>query len=196
MKKIVLVCLSAILVAGLAFAGSKATSMKLNAAKSSVKWEGKKVTGSHNGMIKVSNGTLSFTDGKLSGGDVTIDMTSIVCEDIKDAEYNKKFIGHMASEDFFNIEKHKTATLKIKSVTMKGNTAEIKGMLTIKGITKEVSFNAETKNNGGNFEAMGKITIDRTDFDIRYGSKKFFESIGDKMIYDEFTLDFNVVASK
>jgi len=68
--------------------------------------------------------------------------------------------------------------------------------MTIKGITNAVTFPATVKMNGNTIEADGKATLDRTKYDIRYGSKSFFENIGDKAIYDDFTIDMKIVASK
>jgi polyisoprenoid-binding protein YceI len=117
-------------------------------------------------------------------------LKSIKDLDITDANYNQKFIGHISSGDFFEVEKFPTATFVITKVA--GN--QVTGNLTVKGITKSITFPAEIAVKGGKVTAKANITIDRTDFNIRYGSKKFFESIGDKAIYDDFALTVSLVS--
>lgn len=157
---------------------------------SSIVWNAKKVTGEHTGTIGISAGKLVVNKNQITGGNFTIDMKSIVCKDITDPEYNKKFVGHISSGDFFEIEKFPTAQFVITKVA--GN--QVSGNLTIKGITKAISFPAQIAVNNGKVSAKANITIDRTDYDIKFGSKKFFESIGDKAIFDDFTLAVTLVS--
>lgn len=189
----------AVMVSASAFVGpgKKATAYKVDSQKSILNWNGKKVTGEHSGTIKVSDGSLTVDGGKLSGGTFTFDMNSIVNTDLTDASYNAKFIGHMKSEDFFNTAKFPTSTFKVTKVTPKGGDAyDITGNMTIKGITNAVTFPATVKMTGNSVTADGKATLDRTKYDIRYGSKSFFENIGDKAIYDDFTVEMKLVATK
>lgn len=173
------------------FAGVAAPKIvNLNKTTSSIGWLAKKVTGEHNGTVGISAGALNVDGNKLIGGNFTIDLKSIKDLDITDANYNQKFIGHISSGDFFEVEKFPTATFVITKVA--GN--QVTGNLTVKGITKSITFPAEIAVKGGKVSAKANITIDRTDFNIRYGSKKFFESIGDKAIYDDFALTVSLVS--
>lgn len=175
----------------------KAVSYKVDASKSTLTWVGKKVTGEHTGNISVQDGAFVVDGNKVTGGQFTFDMNSMTCTDLTDKEYNAKFIGHMKSEDFFNTAKYPTSTFKITKVTPKGGDKyDITGNMTIKGITNAVTFPATVKMNGNQIVAAGKATLDRTKYDIRYGSKSFFENIGDKAIYDEFTVDMKLAANK
>ncbi len=202
-----------VLVAGLAslsaFAakGKKATQaapaaeMKVafDPATSIIKWHGKKVTGKHDGEIKITEGSLSMAGEELKGGEFTIDMGSITDTDLTDAAYNKKLITHLKSDDFFNVEKFPTAVLKIKNAKsvhgFTGPTYEVTADLTIKGKTNEVKFPAMIKTKDGKTTATANITIDRTKWDIKYGSGKFFTGLGDKVIYDEFNLDIALASA-
>ncbi|MFN0117129.1 MAG: YceI family protein [Elusimicrobiota bacterium] len=165
---------------------------------SSVKWLGKKVVGTHNGTIGIKEGSLNLEKGQIVGGSFTIDMTSIACEDLKDAEYNGKLVGHLKSADFFSVDKFPMADFKIKSVTPKisaNNNVEIMGDLTIKGITKPLTFPASVSIEGKSVKAKATaIAVDRTAYDIKYGSGKFFQNLGDKMIDDQFWLDIEIMA--
>lgn len=174
------------------FAGSQ----KVDASKSSVKWLGKKVTGEHYGTIAVKEGNLDVANGKVTGGKVVIDMQSIAVEDIKDAGMNGKLVGHLKSDDFFSVATHPTAELAVTKVESNGSNHTFSGNLTIKGITNPASFTATSAKDGKSTVYKGKLTIDRSKYNVKYGSKSFFDNLGDKMIYDEFTLDFSLVVAE
>ena len=159
-------------------------------------WLGKKVTGQHSGTIAVSKGTI-MSDGKtITGGSFEFDMNSIANTDLTDKEMNGKLIGHLKSEDFFSVAKNPTAKFEIAKVTLKSGTDyDVTGKLTIKGITNEITFPAMIKMDDKAVVTVAKITVNRTKFDIKYGSASFFESIGDKAISDDFELNVNVVAT-
>ncbi len=175
---------------------------KLQPQLSTLGWEGKAVTHGHTGTIQFTGGDLLVKKDAVVGGTVTVDMKTIKPTNIPDAESQGKFVGHMSSDDFFGAEKNPTATFKIVSVTpIKGaaataNNATIAGDMTIKGVTNRITFPAKVGVKNGVAAATGKVTIDRTKFGLKYGSKSFFDSIGDKAINDEFTLDFNVLAKQ
>lgn len=171
--------------------GKKLT-LVVDTKASKIHWLAKKVTGQHEGTINLASGSLMSDGKKVTGGDFVIDMKSIICTDITDPEYNKKFIGHITMGDFFEVEKFPTATFKITKVEV----ANITGDLTMHGITKSVTFPAKVSMVGGKATATASIPVDRTDFGVKYGSKKFFDSIGDKAIDDVFNLDITLVAGK
>lgn len=191
MKK-VQILLSALLVGFTSLTSVNAAPKPINVSTSASKvvWLAKKVTGEHNGTVNISKGSLSVDGNKLVGGNFTIDLKSIVCKDLTDPGYNQKFIGHITSGDFFEVEKFPTANFVITKVA--GN--QISGNMTIKGITKAITFPAQISVAGGKVTATASITLDRTDYNIKYGSKKFFESIGDKAIYDDFALTVSLVS--
>ncbi|MBV5313016.1 MAG: YceI family protein [Prolixibacteraceae bacterium] len=170
------------------FAGTQ----KVDTAKSSVKWLGKKVTGEHFGSISVKEGSLEVSKGKVTGGKVVIDMTSLAVEDVKDAGMNGKLVGHLKSDDFFGVATFPTSELVVTKVD--GST--FSGNLTIKGITNPTVFTATSSTEGKTTTYKGTITIDRSKYNVKYGSKSFFDNLGDKVIYDEFTLDFSLVVAE
>lgn len=176
---------------------------KVDATQSKVAWNGKKVAGEHNGTINIAAGSLQVAKNKVVGGIIEIDMNSITNLDITDKEYNQKLVGHLKSDDFFAAEKHPKATFKIASLSpIKGAKSgeanyTAKGNLTIKGITHPVSFPVAVAVKGNTLTAKSDaVVLDRSKWDIRYGSKTFFANIGDKAIHDDFTVQFNVVAKK
>ncbi len=194
MKKLMLISLI-ILSFSFVFAGDM---VKVDSAMSTIGWLGKKVTGQHTGTINLKSGELKLDDGNLVGGSFEIDMTSIINEDLKDAEWNAKLVGHLKSDDFFSVGKFPVAGFKItevKAVNKDGNNYHIKGELTIKGITNKIEFPAKVEKGKAGFTVAAQIVVDRAKFDVRYGSGSFFENLGDKMIYDDFTLDVKLVAA-
>jgi polyisoprenoid-binding protein YceI len=171
--------------------------LKVNTTESNIAWVGYKVTGQHAGNVKIKSGNLQMDHGKLAGGSFEIDMASISCTDLQ-GEMAGKLVGHLSSPDFFGTEKYPTAKFNITRVIpvdSKGN-YKIIGDLTIKETTKSVKFNANVTSNGGKTMATGKIVVDRSEFDVRYGSGSFFDGLGDKTIYDDFDLNVSLVAGK
>lgn len=175
----------------------KKVSLKVNVAKSELTWNGKKVTGEHTGKIKMKEGVITLEDNKLIGGNFVADLGSMTNTDLTDKDYNAKLIGHLKSDDFFSVEKHPTATFVVtKAVPTKTNTYNVTGDLTIKGITKPITFPVTVIPTSNGVTASGTMVVDRSKYDIKYNSKSFFENLGDKMIYDDFTIDVKLVAGK
>jgi polyisoprenoid-binding protein YceI len=165
-----------------------------------MEWYAAKVTGKHNGTIRFSSGEFSNNHGNYTGTFV-VDMNSIKNKDIESEEHKKKLEGHLKSADFFDVAKYPNATFVLNSITplpeaKDGYTHAAKGMLTIKDKTNEATFYLTMRMEGNMVFASGSGVIDRSKFDVKYGSKTFFEDIGDKAIYDEFTLKFGIVAAK
>lgn len=169
----------------------------IDTKNSSIEWTGAKVTGQHHGTIKLSSGTLLFNGNTLQGGAFSADMNSLVVTDLE-GESAQKLIGHLKSDDFFGVAKYPESTFRITRVsTTTGGQVTITGNLTIKGITKPLTFPAVVKRQGNAVVAVAKgVKVDRTLYNIRYNSKSFFGSIGDKAIDDEFTLSINLAGKK
>lgn len=173
-----------------------AAEFKVDAKASQLKWTGEKVTGSHWGYVNIKSGVVNVDHNKIKNGNFDIDMTSLSVKDIE-GEYHDKLVGHLKSDDFFSVEANPVSAFKIKWVKDNGNnTAKITGDLTIKGITKQLTFDAKYTLTGDKMVAEATIPVDRTKYDIKYGSGSFFDSLGDKTIYDEFILDLKLVAKK
>ncbi|HEY9047297.1 MAG TPA: YceI family protein [Ohtaekwangia sp.] len=179
----------------LSFTKPAPVKFKVDPKASTLVWTGKKVTGQHTGTVPLSAGELT-TEGKIiKQGTFEIDLASLTVTDLKDAGANGKLVGHLKNEDFFNVAKFPKATFTIASVTPKaGDEYIVKGKLTIKGITNDIEFPATIKNDGKKLTAKAKIVVDRTKYDIRYGSSSFFDNLGDKAISNDFELDLDLVA--
>ncbi|TAL59377.1 MAG: YceI family protein [Bacteroidetes bacterium] len=173
---------------------------KADTTLSSMEWFAEKVGGKHNGIITLYGGTISNDHGNLSAV-FEMDMVSIACKDMT-GEYAAKMDKHLKSDDFFGVEKFpkakfvSTSVAPIKDAKPGENTHTVKGNLTIKDKTNEITFDAVIKEEGGKIACVGTAIVDRSKYDIKYGSKTFFPEIGDKMINDEFKVKFSVVAVK
>lgn len=162
-----------------------AQSKKINLEASNIEWVGKKVTGAHNGSIKFIAGSLQFEGDKLKGGQFQVDMTSITVLDLQAGKGKEKLEGHLKNDDFFGVDKHPNSTLVFKTIKDNGSgNYTITADLTIKGITKPITFDLAVSNG----RARTSFKVDRTKYDIKYGSGSFFDNLGDKAIYDDFEL--------
>jgi polyisoprenoid-binding protein YceI len=180
--------------------GSKGEKMayEVDTNASKVYWTGKKVTGSsHTGYLSIENGQVMVENDKVSGAMVNMDLNSIVCTDIEKESTNKKFVGHLKSDDFFSVEKYPNAVFEITSIKPSGSGKyQVEGNLTMKGATHSVSFPAEVKVMDGKVSAKGSASIDRTKWGIKYGSGSFFKGLGDNMINDDFEIKFDLQATE
>jgi polyisoprenoid-binding protein YceI len=186
MKRTFLTLALALFTAGITQATEPADVEKkeVNTEKSKVAWKAYKVTGSHYGTVALKSGVLMFDNDKLTGGEFTVDMTSLMSLDLE-GEYQQKLEGHLKSDDFFSVESHPSASLVFTKVKPTGkNSYEVTGDLTIKGITKPVTFDVSVYGS----KATATMKVDRAQYDVKYGSGSFFDDLGDKTIYDEFDL--------
>jgi polyisoprenoid-binding protein YceI len=173
-----------------------ATEYKVKTSESTVKWNGKKVTGEHYGKVEVEKGSLQVEGNRVKSGTIVMDMATIDNEDLTNESMNQKLVGHLKSDDFFSVEKHPYATLDLKEVVLKsGNEYTFTGDLTIKDITHPVTFDATMDVKNNKLTAKGEVEVDRTLYDIKFRSGRFFSDLGDNLIYDTFTLNFDVVAN-
>lgn len=177
-----------------------AETYKVDTTASTIEWKGtKKVGSSHNGSLKVQSGEFIVENNAIKAGQVVADMKSISNTDVKDADNNKKLVGHLSSKDFFDVEKNSTATFKVTSVTPSKTAEEvtIKGEFTMIGKTNPIEFPATVKFENGTATGKGTVKIDRTKWGLKYNSGNFFKDLaGDKIINDEFELTLNIVAKK
>ena len=161
----------------------------VNNEKSTIYWLGKKITGEHSGYINIVKGKMLIDNNQIIDGNFVIDMNSMTCTDIEDASMNKKLLEHLKSDDFFSTEKYPNSTLEIISSTIfSNNKSKVTGKLTIKGKSEPIVF--EVLRNNNNYKA--ELNIDRSKYDVRYGSTSFFDSLGNRAIDDIFTLKIDL----
>jgi polyisoprenoid-binding protein YceI len=161
-------------------------------ASSVITWKGTKPTGAHDGTIMLQEGSLNLEAGKLTGGTFVIEMSSIKNLDL-DAESAAKIEGHLSAPDFFDVATYATSKFVITSVIEAEGKLAVTGNLTVKDITKSITIPA-TLLSVGNVTTFksDKFNIDRTEFNIKYASKTFFDNLKDKFIDDAIELSFTV----
>lgn len=172
---------------------------RLVTGKDSISWSGQKVTGSnHYGLIKAKSGTVNTAGGQLTGGNIVLDMKSISVSGMDDnSKGREKLTNHLRGADFFAVEQFPEAVFEITSAEPTGVAMLINGNLTLKGKTNEAVGSAKIAGAGSNsIIVSGVIVFDRSLFDVRYGSGKFFDDLGDELILDQVTITYSILASK
>ncbi len=169
-----------------------AVTYDVNLETSTIEWQGFKPTGSHKGTINIQSGSFTVNDGKIQSGSFVIDMSSI-----KESKDNARFEGHLKSADFFEVEKYPTASFEITSLEKKDGNTILSGNLTLKDATNNVTFPVTVTNEGDVLAVSSEVfTIDRSKWNVRYGSKSFFDDLKDKFINDDIELKISVKAKK
>jgi polyisoprenoid-binding protein YceI len=164
-----------------------ALALDVDQAQSEFTWHGKKVSGAHYGKVPMKSSSVKVEKGKVVGGEFVLDLSAMTCDDLQ-GEWKEKFLTHIKSGDFFEVEKYPTAKLVVEKLD--GKMAH--GKLTIKDKTNPVKFAYTQKGD----VYTGSLTFDRTKFGMIYGSGDFFKGLGDKMIYNDVKLDFKVAMKK
>ena len=165
--------------------------------ESVVTWKGSRLFAAdqqHTGYVNISKGELMIENGLLVSGTVEVDMNTIAD---KDHGSKNNLVDHLKSADFFDVKKFPFSTFAItKVVSTTDENIKVTGDLTIKGITHAVTFPAKIEVKGRIVNANGEVTIDRTQWDVRYRSGKFYDNLADKAISDSIKFDMKIVARK
>lgn len=168
---------------------------ELSVEESVIGWIGRKprVLGYEDtGTLKLESGALLVDNGHIVSGSFVIDMTTLAVDSTGNNKSGDMLVGHLSSDDFFSVETYPTASFVIKNVT----NSVVTGDLTIKGTTKTISFPATIAQVENQLTATASITLNRAQWDIRYGSGSFFDNLGDNLIADEVSITLDLVATK
>ncbi|WP_456312241.1 YceI family protein [Pseudomonas shirazensis] len=170
--------------------------LAIDKKQSVVIWKGSNLLGSnsHTGYVSISKGELKIENGQLVNGIAEIDMNTI--QDDKH-QSNNGLVEHLKDPDFFDVKKFPFSTFIIsKSEPINVEENIVKGNLTIKGITHLVTFPAKIETKNGIVKMSGKLVIDRTKWDVRYKSRKFFDLVADQTISDSIEFNIKIVAKR
>ena len=166
----------------------------VNLEASVLTWKGSKPTGSHNGTVALQSGDLVVENGTLTQGVFVVDMNTITNTDMAGSDGAAKIEGHLKAADFFDVAQYPTSKFVITSVVEEEGKLLVTGNLTIKAITKSITIPASLSTEDGISTFKSDVfTIDRTDFNVKYGSKSFFDGLKDKFINDLVEMSFEVV---
>ncbi len=171
---------------------SQGQKYSIDTKESVVTWKGSNLIGSnsHTGYVSISKGELMIENGQLMGGTAEVDMNTIQDENHKS---NSGLIDHLKDPDFFDVKKFPIATIVL---TKAASLNVVTGNLTIKGITNAVTFPAKIEVKDGIVKMNGKLVIDRTKWDVRYKSGKFYDNLADEAISDFIEFHIKIVAKK
>lgn len=170
----------------------------VNTEDSSIEWKGFKPTGTHHGTIAIKKGELNVNDGTIESGKFAIDMHSIYVQDIpEDDENHAKLTGHLKSADFFDVEVHSDAMFEVTGIETVDGKTMLSGNLTIKDTSNNISFPVTTDVKDDTVTLTSEtFTIDRSKWNVKFGSKSFFDNLGDKFINDGIELKVILTANK
>ena len=185
--------LNILLILGFVYTQSE-IAYKIDTNKSQLLWRAEQLTGNHWGYISIKSGNVIFNaNGQLEAGSVIIDINTIT---IEDDTWKEKLKQHLESDDFFSVKNFSESSFNIKKITPKASGLEIEGLLTIKGVSNPNIFMVKVKNVDNGYIATGKVVVDRTLYGIKYRSGKYFPEIGNRLIYDNFTIEFNLTTKR
>ncbi len=182
-----------------AIADGSGEQLVVDTQASSIHWVGTKPGGSHHGTIGIKEGSLAINGTDVASGSFIIDMNAIVDEDLTDQKMNEMLVTHLKSADFFDVEKYPTSSFAITKVeAVAGNdsiTHRISGNLKMKDVDKNITFDAKITKEGDAYKAVTiPFTINRTQWNVQYGSKSIFADLKDKFIDDNIELQITIIA--
>lgn len=171
----------------------------IDAEQSVFRWTGRNLFNQHNGRIAFKSGSLEIVDGLLTGGTVALDMTHIICSDLKDSGMIAGLIGHLASDDFFSVNDFPEASFElsdsqpIENATSGDSNLKLEGSLTLRGTSQPVEMLAQLTYLGGKLGLQGHFDVDRSQFGSEYGSGKIFEKLGQHVVNDKISVSFQLI---
>ncbi|WP_328754257.1 YceI family protein [Geomesophilobacter sediminis] len=166
---------------------------RVDTERSRLEWIGRNFNNRHTGRISVREGVLAFEGGVPAGGTLVLDMNTIENFDLTDPAWHDLLIRHLKSEDFFHVERFPTATFTLSRWDIEKGRAS--GDLTIRDVTREVTFPAQVQiQEDGSVKAHAAFDIDRTQWNVNYGSTRLFERLGMHQVHDLITLELFIVA--
>ena len=153
-----------------------------------IEWKAYKIAYERWGTIELESGELDFEDGILIGGNFVVDMTTIKVTSLEGGK-KANLEKHLRSDDFFGVKQYPNATMVITAVEKNSDGYNVTGDFTIKGQTHPVIFPMSIDGN----MAIAKVKIDRSKYNVRYGSDSFFDNLGNRAIYNEFDLNVELI---
>jgi len=167
----------------------------LDLTTSVMTWKGTKPTGSHNGTVSFTSGGMVVENGVLKEGEFVIDMSTIKNLDMAGSEGAGKIEKHLKAPDFFDVALYPSSKFVITSVLQVEGNMTVTGNLTIKDVTKSITIPASVSTLDGVTTFKSELfNIDRADFNVKYGSKRWIEGLKDKFIDDLVEMSFTVVS--
>jgi polyisoprenoid-binding protein YceI len=177
---------------------------RLDTAESVIRWTGRNLFNHHSGTVRLTGGEILLSRGRLTSARFTIDMASIACEDLTDAEMNAMLLAHLRTTDFFDVDHHPTAEFfadaaePINACTDGTPNYLLRGTFALRGISRPLEFPVliAAKDDGRHLTGQGILELDRTDYGSQYGSGKFFRFLGPHLVNDHIQLHVKIHAER
>jgi polyisoprenoid-binding protein YceI len=184
-------------------ANASGSQFSVDTSDSRVRFTGNGVGKNHKGKFKVSEGNVAIANDQITGGSFMNDIKSMDLDE-KGGIYDEKLRPHLMSGDFFDAEKFGTAKFEITDVkpyeandkdssVVEGANFRVSGNLTLKDVTKNISFPAKIDLDGNTLKAKADFDIDRTQWQMNYGNDK---TLGDKFISETVNIELDLKAKK
>ncbi len=175
-------------------------SHSINLLKSKLDWTGRNIASTHYGTLNLSAGELQVQNGWPVSGNFTVDMNSLEDLDIPDSKLRQVLVHHLKSDDFFDVEQFPTAQFNLSQIKMLPDSrpgspnSQLTGELILKGVRNQLSFPGIIAVVGdGLLAADAHFDIDRTRWNVLYGSGKFYEKLGMHLVNDDVSLALKLV---
>jgi rhodanese-related sulfurtransferase len=173
----------------------------IDTEKSVFEWSGRNINNRHHGRIAFSAGEIVMANGRPLSGRIVLDMNSIANIDLQDEGWRAMLLRHLKSEDFFDVDRYPTVTFELRgaaaidTATPGTPNMEISGVLTIKEIARPISFPAIiAPQEDGTLKAHAALNLDRTLWNVCYGSGKLYERLGMHLVNDLISVEMFIVA--
>jgi polyisoprenoid-binding protein YceI/rhodanese-related sulfurtransferase len=174
--------------------------LEVDLAESRVEWVGRNLLNKHYGRIAPKSAKLHFDQGELVGGEFTLDMRAITCQDLAGDPLHDVLISHLMSHDFFDVELYPearfviTATERVAGATPGAPNVAVSGELTLKNVSRAVEFVATAGlTTEGKAAAQAAFAIDRTQWNVLYGSGKYFRHLAGHLVNDLIEIQLRIV---
>jgi len=167
---------------------------------SRLEWTGRNINNRHIGTLGFVDGWVDVNAGRLTGGSITLDMTTIANLDLTDAGYRDMLVAHLKSADFFAVDRYPTGIVTLSSgepvagVPAGTVNYHLRALLTLKGITHDIDIPAVVEPQpDGSIKVQADFAIDRTRWDVTYGSGRFFERLGMHLVHDQVGIELYLI---
>lgn len=174
---------------------------QIDTEKSVIEWTGRNINNRHYGRIALSGGEVVVSKGLPLSGRFVLDMTSITNLDLQDEGWRGMLHQHLKSDDFFDVERYPEATFELRgaapiaAATPGTPNVEIAGLLTVKDTARPLCFPAMVAaQEDGALKAQAALDLDRTLWNISYGSGRLFERLGMHLVHDLISIELFIVA--
>lgn len=172
----------------------------VDVGQSSIEWIGRNLASRHHGSLRISGGYFHFENGLPTRGRAELDMNSIEAADIQSPQMRKVLDDHLKSHDFFDSERFPVGVVELAQIRVSDSAAsslpnmQVEGSLTLKDVKNPISIAAtHSLTAEGRWIAQAHFDIDRTEWDVIYGSSRYFRSLGQHLVHDLISLQIKIV---